>query len=432
MDFQVPRESSSLMLQNVADLGHEQDSRMVDPVDAAVVKEICQWFEQHGVAWSGTPGELAVGIGRPAQQVVHAIEAGSMTLVVFGISASLSRRSGSPTLISLHRVEKIVTPAKDSTCERGAAPEQSCENSGRPPDIFPEVPPEDGKMPATEPVADDVIWRNKLALAALSPTDDPPRRVIRKIFWIVLAGIILVATIWATNRDLKLGGGRIGSWLRSIASNSPGDPKGHTPAPNSDSRTPKSSLSAASAESALQVEAKMGNATAQYALGLKLLQGDGVRRNEEEAVTWFRQAANAGNTNAQFQLAIAYMLGRGIPQDYVQAYTWLTLVAKSDTRAQAYLRELTPKLKEPEIARVRWNLAEMYRRGIGVHADKVIAYTWYVLAEAAGETRSAQAKVELASQMTVRQVSDANAGALSWLRQHGVQTSAAASSDHLR
>src|SRR5262249_22794043 len=82
-------------------------------------------------------------------------------------------------------------------------------------------------------------------------------------------------------------GGRIGSWLRSIASNSPGDPKDHTPAPNSDSRSPKSSLSAASAElSALHMEAKMGNATAQYALGLKLLQGDGVRRNEEEAVTW--------------------------------------------------------------------------------------------------------------------------------------------------
>ena len=272
-------------------------------------------------------------------------------------------------------------------------------------------------------------------MAALSPADDPPRRVISKIFWFLLAVIILLAAIGLANRALKRTGGKIGSGLSSFAS-SPGTTFNDQiltkqSAIRTGSRT--TTLSPDSAEmSQLYSEANNGNATAQYALGLKLLQGDGIAPNSVQAVTWFRRAADAGSTNAQFQLGVAYMHGQGLAPDYVQAYTWLTLVAKSDTRAQSYLQQLTPKLKDSEIGRVRWNLAEMYRRGIGVHADKVIAYTWYVLAEAAGETHSVLAKGELASQMTPRQVSDANSAALSWLRQHRVQTSAASSTDDLR
>jgi uncharacterized protein len=435
-NFEVPRGSSSLTLQSVAKDGREQGSRVADPTDSTVLKEICDWFEQHGIAWSGTPGELAVEIGRPPQQVVHAIETGSMTLLVVGVTAALSRRLGLPTLISLHRLEKIRTPGEDSTCEPGVAPEQRCENSGRSADISPEVPAENGDPPATEPIADDAIWRDKLALAALNPADDPPRRVISKIFGFLLAVMILVAAIGLANRVLKRRGGKTGSGPRSFASSSGTTSNDQTLTPKQNAvltGSPTSKLSSDSAEmSQLYSEAKNGNATAQYILGLKLLQGDGIAPNSVQAVTWFRQAADARNANAQFQLGVAYMRGQGIAQDYVQAYTWLTLVAKSDTRAQAYLRQLTPKLKEPEIARVRWNLAEMYRRGIGVHADEVTAYTWYVLAEAAGETRSAQAKVELASQMNPREVADANAVAHSWLRQHGMQTSSAASIDDLR
>jgi TPR repeat protein len=60
----------------------------------------------------------------------------------------------------------------------------------------------------------------------------------------------------------------------------------------------------------------------------------------------------------------------------------------------------------------------MYRQGIGVPQNHTIAYTWYVLAEAAGEKRSVASKSELASQMSPEQVSIASANAVRWLKRH--------------
>jgi hypothetical protein len=130
-------------------------------------------------------------------------------------------------------------------------------------------------------------------------------------------------------------------------------------------------------------------------------------------------AALSGHPDAQYDLGVAYARGQGVPSDYTVASTWLILaMANGDGRAESLIRELTPKLSESETGRIRWNLGEMYANGFGVHADKVTAYTWHCLAEAAGESRSTSAKSRLALTMTSREVSDANARASLWLRRH--------------
>lgn len=48
--------------------------------------------------------------------------------------------------------------------------------------------------------------------------------------------------------------------------------------------------------------ANQGNADAQYQLGLRYFNGNGVRRNYTKAASWFRKAAEQGNTHAQYQL----------------------------------------------------------------------------------------------------------------------------------
>jgi TPR repeat protein len=170
---------------------------------------------------------------------------------------------------------------------------------------------------------------------------------------------------------------------------------------------------------ALYQRAQQKDADAEYKLGLRLLRGEGLPRNEADAVAWFERAATIQHARAQFQLGMAYISGGGVAQDPVLGYTWITLAsANGDTEADSAIRELTPKLTRSEIARVRWNIAEMYRKGIGVAMDKPNAYRWYVLAEAAGEDRSVSAKNELASTMTAEQVASANAAALSWLKKH--------------
>jgi TPR repeat protein len=103
----------------------------------------------------------------------------------------------------------------------------------------------------------------------------------------------------------------------------------------------------------------------------------------------------------------------------VTAYTWLTLAfANGDQGAETLIRQLTGKLNQAEIARIRWNLGEMYAKGIGVRHDKVTAYMWHLLAESAGESRSSTARSQLSYTMTDEEKPEAEARASQWLRRH--------------
>jgi DNA-binding NarL/FixJ family response regulator len=131
-----------------------------------------------------------------------------------------------------------------------------------------------------------------------------------------------------------------------------------------------------------------------------------------------------GHSDAQYELGVAYARGQGVQSDYTVASTWLILaMANGERRSDALIRQLTPKLSKSETGRIRWNLGEMYANGFGVQADKVTAYMWHCLAEAAGENRSRRAKYKLALTMTRGEVSDANARASAWLRRHRLSDS---------
>jgi hypothetical protein len=418
-----------------------------DPADAAVLEKVSHWFAEHGVAWSGTPAELAGILGCPTEQLVHAIEVASATLLVSGIAGSVCKRPGLPTVICLRRLEEICDECefspdpcdKDShdkapydTAPCDTAPSQNLaepdSNDAQPaPQNIAEdnsqAPTEDLSTSADPGEAVDTEWRNKLVMGALTPVDDAAHAQRGKFLWKALIVLALLVAVAMTNHRINSLVSRIGSRFKSLvarpAPESPREIAGNgTPHPNSGG-SQQTSPSTSREVSALYEQAKANDPAAQYTLGLKLLQGDGVPPNEAEAITWFRQAAQRGNPSAEFQLGTAYMLGRGVRQDSVEGYTWLTLASKNgDTQAEQSLRELTPKLSPSEMARVRFNLAEMYRQGIGTGADKRTAYVWYVLAEAAGEKDSTKAKLDLARSMSQAQVADATTEALTWLRRH--------------
>ena len=68
--------------------------------------------------------------------------------------------------------------------------------------------------------------------------------------------------------------------------------------------------------------------------------GYGVQRDYDEAMRWFRRAADQGDAGAQYNLAFMYATGRGVRKDLVQAYMWFDLAGRS-----AYPR--TPRLRDP-------------------------------------------------------------------------------------
>jgi TPR repeat protein len=434
--------------------------RVTTPADADVVERINRWFVQHGVAWAGTPSELSRLVGRPSKDLTHTLEAESVTLLVYGVSASVLRRPGQPTIISLRRLEEIEDPA-DIVANRRKPPDSDVEGSVGEPhsatfvedtsatenelraekvdtnvreqelnanesaeELDPAEPPVDSVdgLPAIEPANSEAV--EPLPLATLSVAADAPPQARRKLTWVIGAGAVVLAALLIgfryhpiVNRSTNESPPQHSGFLQesdAAANRRDAAPEEASPEPAAKPGMPRSAEM-----NALYRKAEQNDPDAEYNLGLRLLRGEGLPRNEAEAATWFERAARMGDARAQFQLGEVYTSGTGVPQDQVTGYTWMTLASSNgDTQAEAAIRGLTPELSGPDIARVRWNLAEMYKNGIGTRADKSAAYVWYSLAEAAGETRSARAKNELASTMTPEQGSNANAAAWSWMKKH--------------
>jgi TPR repeat protein len=79
---------------------------------------------------------------------------------------------------------------------------------------------------------------------------------------------------------------------------------------------------------ALEIKsAEQGDVVAEYDLGYRYDDGQGVPQNYAEAFKWYRKAAEQGDADAQNNLGVMYRMGHGVPQDYVEAYKWYNLAA---------------------------------------------------------------------------------------------------------
>ena len=109
--------------------------------------------------------------------------------------------------------------------------------------------------------------------------------------------------------------------------------------------------------------------------GTKVL--DLLGQDDEQAVSFFREAAEQGDAVGQRRLGWSYYNGRGIPQDYEEAAKWFRLAAEQgDVKAQ-------------------FNLGLIYKNGTGVIQDNENAAKWYRLAADQGYIDSQIALVRL-------------------------------------
>ena len=101
-------------------------------------------------------------------------------------------------------------------------------------------------------------------------------------------------------------------------------------------------------------------------LGWAYSHGEGVPKNDDEAVNWYRKSAEHGSAMGQSNLAFMYENGRGVRKDLTEAAKWVqAAAAQNDGGAQ-------------------FHLAEMYEDGRGVPKDKIAAIQWFILAKWAG------------------------------------------------
>src|SRR5664280_341049 len=76
--------------------------------------------------------------------------------------------------------------------------------------------------------------------------------------------------------------------------------------------------------------AEQGNSVAQNNPNVMDITGQGVPKDDAEAVKWYRKAAKQGDTDAMFNLGIMYQEGKGVPQDDAKAAKWYRKAAEQD------------------------------------------------------------------------------------------------------
>jgi hypothetical protein len=87
--------------------------------------------------------------------------------------------------------------------------------------------------------------------------------------------------------------------------------------------------------------AELGDAEAQYNLGVMFDEGASVDQDLGKAAAWYRKAAEQGFMDAQANLGMMYYRGEGVASDSTEATKWLRLAAdKGDTEAAALLKQL--------------------------------------------------------------------------------------------
>lgn len=141
--------------------------------------------------------------------------------------------------------------------------------------------------------------------------------------------------------------------------------------------------------SELKNKAEQGNAEAQYSLGVCYRCGDGVEKNLEEAIKWYKKAAEQGYAKAQYNLAVCYDSEYGVEKNVEKAVKWYR------------------KSAEQGYARAQHNLGICYYNADGVIQNNVKALAWVCAAYANGDNGTTKAIRIIRQKMTSAQIEQA-------------------------
>ena len=83
--------------------------------------------------------------------------------------------------------------------------------------------------------------------------------------------------------------------------------------------------------------AELGDAEAQYNLGVMFDQGASVEQDLARAASWYRKAAEQGFMDAQTNLGMMYYRGEGVAIDLTEASRWLQRAAEQGDEEAANL-----------------------------------------------------------------------------------------------
>ncbi|MBI3574488.1 MAG: caspase family protein [Gammaproteobacteria bacterium] len=116
--------------------------------------------------------------------------------------------------------------------------------------------------------------------------------------------------------------------------------------------------------------AEQGIPVGMFFYGRAFMQGQGVAKDDAEAVKWYRLGAEKSNALAMINLGSMYENGRGVAKDDAEAVKWYRLAAEKGN------------------AHAMTGLGFMYRDGRGVAKDDAEAVKWYRLGAEKGNAHA--------------------------------------------
>jgi len=112
-----------------------------------------------------------------------------------------------------------------------------------------------------------------------------------------------------------------------------------------------------------RLAADQGYAPAQVSLGIRYRNGEGVAADDAEANRLFNLAAEQGNAAGQYQVGLAYANARGVQQDFTRAIEMMQLAAE-----QLYVPAM-------------YTLGVAYRSGQGLTVSAIESFRWFLTAQ---------------------------------------------------
>jgi len=145
--------------------------------------------------------------------------------------------------------------------------------------------------------------------------------------------------------------------------------------------------------------AELGHADATSDVGKMYFLGRGVPQDDKEALAWIQKAVELGSVKAQSNLGVFYYLGRAIVKDLEEARKWFTKAADSGDsiamynlgrvyREQDNIREAIrwfEKSAELDYVNAMTSLGFIYFKGECVKQDLEQAMKWFLRAGEAGD-----------------------------------------------
>ncbi|WP_420411710.1 peptidoglycan-binding protein [Roseibium sp.] len=168
---------------------------------------------------------------------------------------------------------------------------------------------------------------------------------------------------------------------------------------------------------ALRSAAASGNSAAEFLIGVKYTEGDGVQADLAKAAVWYQKAADKGLAPAQYRLASLYEKGRGVTKDLPKAKAWYMKSAEAgNAKAMHNLAVLFAEGggDQPDYAAAaKWfeaaanygvkdslfNLGILYAGGIGVDKNLIASYKWFAIAADQGDPEAAKRRDDVANMM---------------------------------